>query len=79
MGFTPMIHTWVTHGVHRSPGSKQQPLHPDTPWTETPPLYAAFIALQDVALEMGPTLYLPGTHTKEVYTLMTRTPVPCTL
>jgi len=51
-----------------SPGSKQQPLHPDTPWTETPPLYAAFIALQDVELEMGPTLYLPGTHTKEAHT-----------
>ena len=48
-----------------SPGSQQQPLHPDTPWTETPPLYAAFVALQDVTLEMGPTVYLPGTHTKE--------------
>lgn len=51
-----------------SPGSQQQPLHPDTPWTPIPPLYAAFVALQDVTIEMGPTLYLPGTHTKECHT-----------
>jgi hypothetical protein len=28
------------------PGARQQPLHPDTPWTSRPPLYAAFVALQ---------------------------------
>ena len=50
------------------PGSQQQPLHPDTPYTPRPPLYAAFVALQDVDVEMGPTIYLPGTHTKEEHT-----------
>jgi len=45
------------------PGSAQQPLHPDTPFSETPPLFACFVALQDVDAQMGPTLYLPGTHT----------------
>ena len=49
------------------PGSQQQPLHPDTPFTSPPSLYAAFVALQDVDLEMGPTLYLPGTHTREAH------------
>ncbi|KAL3920347.1 MAG: hypothetical protein SGPRY_005282 [Prymnesium sp.] len=49
------------------PGSQQQPLHPDTPYQPTPPLYAVFVALQDVSVEMGPTLYLPGTHTKEAH------------
>lgn len=49
------------------PGSQQQPLHPDTPWTSIPPLYAAFVAMQDIELEMGPTYYLPGTHTKETH------------
>ena len=26
------------------PGSKQQPIHPDTPYTPRPPLFAAFVA-----------------------------------
>jgi len=49
------------------PGSQQQPLHPDTPWSSRPSLYAAFVALQDVDLEMGPTVYLPGTQTQEAH------------
>jgi len=50
------------------PGAAQQPIHPDTPWTLRPPLYACFVALQDVEPDMGPTVYLPGTHTKEEHT-----------
>jgi hypothetical protein len=34
------------------PGSQQQPLHPDTPYSSPPSLYATFIALQDVDEEM---------------------------
>lgn len=49
------------------PGSDQQPLHPDTPYSNPPSLYASFIALQDVDEEMGPTIYLPGTHTKAAH------------
>ena len=48
------------------PGSQQQPLHPDTPWQRTPPLFACFVALQDVDVEMGPTVFLPRTHTREM-------------
>ena len=43
---------------------EQQPLHPDTPYSSPPSLYASFVALQDVDEEMGPTVYLPGTQTK---------------
>lgn len=49
------------------PGSAQQPLHPDTPFSAVPPLFACFVALQDVDAEMGPTLYLPGTHTAQAH------------
>ena len=47
------------------PGSEAQPMHPDIPYTPVPPLFAAFVALQDVSIDMGPTVYLPGTHSKE--------------
>lgn len=30
--------------------------------SQTPPLFAAFIATQDITEEMGPTLFLPGTQ-----------------
>lgn len=49
------------------PGSCAQPMHPDIPYTPVAPLFAAFVALQDVTIEMGPTVYLPGTHTKEAH------------
>uniref|UniRef100_A0A7S4JJ73 Uncharacterized protein n=1 Tax=Odontella aurita TaxID=265563 RepID=A0A7S4JJ73_9STRA len=51
------------------PGSQRQNVHPDTPYLEGkgPVLYTCFIALQDVQLDMGPTTWLPGTHTKEAH------------
>jgi ectoine hydroxylase-related dioxygenase (phytanoyl-CoA dioxygenase family) len=48
------------------PGSQRQVVHPDTPCSsanEEPVLYTCFVALQDVQLDMGPTTWLPGTHT----------------
>jgi ectoine hydroxylase-related dioxygenase (phytanoyl-CoA dioxygenase family) len=48
------------------PGSQRQVVHPDTPCTsdtDEPVLYTCFVALQDVQLDMGPTTWLPGTHT----------------
>ena len=39
--------------------------HPDTPrrpGSEAPAVVTAFVALQDIDEEMGPTLFLPGTH-----------------
>ena len=51
------------------PGSHRQNLHPDTPHFEgkAAVLYTCFIALQDVRLDMGPTTWLPGTHTAEAH------------
>jgi len=49
------------------PSSQRQVIHPDTPYVQGkgPALYTCFIALQDVTLDMGPTVWLPRTHTKE--------------
>ena len=51
------------------PGSDRQVVHPDTPCRETEHeaavLYTCFVALQDVQSDMGPTTWLPGTHTWE--------------
>ena len=49
------------------PGSQRQVIHPDTPFLQGkgPVLYTTFIALQDICLDMGPTTWLPGTHTFE--------------
>lgn len=49
------------------PGAPLQPIHPDTPYQPVAPLYSCFIALQNVTVEMGPTLLLPGTHTAEAH------------
>jgi hypothetical protein len=46
------------------PGSACQPIHPDSTFTETAQLFTCFIALQDITQEMGPTTFLPRTHTK---------------
>jgi len=58
-------------------GSQRQVFHPDTPFVENGKngeeeeaeavLYTCFIALQDVTMDMGPTTWLPRTHTKEMH------------
>jgi hypothetical protein len=45
------------------PGSDRQPVHPDNPYQEDVPLITCFVALQDVSSNMGPTTFLPNTHT----------------
>lgn len=55
---------WDFYALRTEPGSPRQPVHFDTPFRDPPPLYAAFVALQDVSLEMGPTTFLPKTHCK---------------
>ena len=45
--------------LYARPGSTRQPVHCDTPYQVTPPLYTAFVALQDVTMEMGPTMFVP--------------------
>ena len=59
-GADAQLHDW--YALRTEPGSPRQPLHYDTPHQETPALFAAFIALQDVEVAMGPTMFLPGTH-----------------
>jgi len=52
------------------PGSQRQVVHPDNPYLEgrdEPTLLTCFIALQDITLEMGPTTWLPQTHTAEMH------------
>jgi ectoine hydroxylase-related dioxygenase (phytanoyl-CoA dioxygenase family) len=45
------------------PGAPRQPVHPDNPHQENPPLLTCFVALQDISASMGPTTFLPKTHT----------------
>jgi len=51
------------------PGAARQPVHPDTPIVagkgtdEGATILTAFCALQDIDASMGPTLFLPATHT----------------
>ena len=49
--------------VITDPGSLRQQIHPDLPFRSQAPLYVTFLALQDVTADMGPTTFLPGTHT----------------
>jgi ectoine hydroxylase-related dioxygenase (phytanoyl-CoA dioxygenase family) len=51
------------------PSSQRQVVHPDTPYAadDLPVLFTCFIALQDIQLDMGPTTWLPRTHTKEAH------------
>ena len=46
------------------PGSPRQNVHPDTPFQKHSPLYVVFVALQDVTSAMGPTIFIPGSHTQ---------------
>lgn len=55
---------WDFYALRTEPGCPRQPVHSDTPFQDVPPLFAAFIALQDVSFEMGPTTFLPRTHTQ---------------
>eukprot|EP00537_Pseudo-nitzschia_pungens_P013835 CAMPEP_0172395408 /NCGR_PEP_ID=MMETSP1061-20121228/19482_1 /TAXON_ID=37318 /ORGANISM="Pseudo-nitzschia pungens, Strain cf. pungens" /LENGTH=430 /DNA_ID=CAMNT_0013126977 /DNA_START=13 /DNA_END=1306 /DNA_ORIENTATION=+ len=50
-------------------GSNRQVVHPDTPCKpdEDAVLYTCFIALQDIDPTMGPTTWLPNTHTMEAH------------
>ena len=49
------------------PGSARQPVHPDNPYQDHPPLLTTFVALQDITAEMGPTTFVPGSHTAAVH------------
>jgi len=46
------------------PNAARQDIHCDTDWVPDTLFCTAFVALQDVPLEMGPTVLYAGTHTK---------------
>lgn len=59
---------WELSAMRVRPGAKPQPIHPDTKWQqEEPSALVVWIAMRDVTLDMGPTLLLPGTHTKPAH------------
>ena len=45
-------------------GAPRQPVHPDTPYSTRISVVSCVVALQDVSLDMGPTHFLPRTHTE---------------
>lgn len=53
------------------PGSERQNIHPDNPFLDNmanePTLLTCFVALQDIDESMGPTVWIPGTHTKDAH------------
>ena len=51
------------------PKSPRQPVHPDTPFREGEgtAVLTAFVALQDIDDAMGPTFFLPGSHTGDAH------------
>ena len=49
------------------PDAPRQPMHPDSPSTSAPAMVTVFIALQDVHATMGPTVWLPHTHTADAH------------
>jgi ectoine hydroxylase-related dioxygenase (phytanoyl-CoA dioxygenase family) len=49
------------------PSALSQRVHTDTTFQSKCPLYTVFIALQDVTEDMGPTVFIPGTHTAEAH------------
>ena len=72
----PPTHLSPAHGrlyelaaLISAPGSRAQPLHADFPYREGEgaAIVIAFVALQDVEPDMGPTDILPRTHTAEAH------------
>jgi hypothetical protein len=51
------------------PTAASQPIHPDAKYAvdHLAPMWTVFVALQDVELNMGATVFLPGTHTEQVH------------
>ena len=48
-------------------GAGRQVMHSDTLWSKLPCLFTCTLALQDVTPEMGPTVFIPASHTREVH------------
>ena len=56
-----------------SPGARPQPVHPDTLWRSSEPTaLVVFVALSSISRAMGPTTFLPGTHTADAHEVFHR-------
>ena len=64
-GGTARLHELAA--VVSAPGAVPQVLHPDADWSGAASVFSAFVALHDVPAELGPTLFLRGTHTEEAH------------
>ena len=58
----PEAELWECAALVSEAGAPAQTVHGDTFWDAEPCLYTAFVALQDVDVELGPTLFFPGSH-----------------
>ena len=63
------------------PGSQRQNVHPDHPClhTDHPMVVTCFVALQDITLDMGPTVWLPTTHSVPAHKRFQSIRVECVL
>jgi ectoine hydroxylase-related dioxygenase (phytanoyl-CoA dioxygenase family) len=52
-------------------GAASQPVHPDSHYAKFAPLWTVFVALQDVDIDMGPTIFLTKTHTSYTHECFT--------
>ena len=58
----PEAELWECASLVSEAGAPAQTVHGDTFWDSEPCLYTAFVALQDIDLARGPTLFFPGSH-----------------
>jgi len=58
------LQLWELAAIVSVPGCEPQIVHADAMWSPEPLLLTAFVALQPVTREMGPTRFLPRTHAK---------------
>uniref|UniRef100_A0A7S3B7L4 Uncharacterized protein n=1 Tax=Haptolina ericina TaxID=156174 RepID=A0A7S3B7L4_9EUKA len=58
---------WEVSAIVSAPGAPPQIVHADAVWTPAPLLVTSFIALQPVRRNMGPTRFLPQTHTNPAF------------
>ena len=58
----PEAQLWECAAFVSEAGAPAQTVHGDTFWDSEPCLYTAFVALQDINVERGPTLFFPGSH-----------------
>jgi hypothetical protein len=55
-------------------GAGRQVMHADTLWSKLPCLYTCTIALQDITPDMGPTVFMKGSHTKQTHRVFDKKP-----